>query len=181
MSITNPNPESDLPYFRGKGQLEEALRKLEGVSHAIIRPTVLYSLEDILLNNIAWTLRKFPVVLMPGKGDYALQPVFVEDLAELAVRMSEGNDNVETDAVGPEIYSYRYLLRAVRSATRAKCLILPTPKWMAGCAGRTLGTILGDIVITKDEIEGLARGLLTSRSEELPECPTRLSDWLKEN
>ena len=58
ISITNPDPESDLPYFRGKGQVEDALRE-SGVSHAILRPTVLYSTEDILLNNIAWTLRKF--------------------------------------------------------------------------------------------------------------------------
>ena len=41
ISITNPDPDSDLPYFRGKGQVEDALRALNGVSHAILRPTVL--------------------------------------------------------------------------------------------------------------------------------------------
>ena len=78
ISITNPDPKSDLPYFRGKGQLEDTLRELDSVSHAILRPTVLYSLEDVLLNNIAWTLRKFPIVPLPGTGEYGIQPVFVE-------------------------------------------------------------------------------------------------------
>ena len=102
ISITNPDPNSDLPYFRGKGQLEDTLRNL-GVSYAILRPTVLYSVEDILLNNIAWTVRKFPIVPLPGSGKYGIQPVFVEDLAKLAVDAAASDDNVEIDAVGPEV------------------------------------------------------------------------------
>ena len=102
ISITNPDPESDLPYFQGKGQLEDALRDLEGVSHAILRPTVIYSAEDMPLNIIAWTLRQFPVVLIPGRGKYEIQPVFVEDLAALAVEVMDQEENLEIDAVGPE-------------------------------------------------------------------------------
>jgi NADH dehydrogenase len=102
ISITNPDPASPLPYFRGKGQLEDALRDL-GLSYAILRPTVLYSVEDILLNNIAWTVRKFPIVPLPGSGKYGIQPVFVEDLAKLAVDAAASDDNVEIDAVGPEV------------------------------------------------------------------------------
>ena len=71
VSVTNPDPDSPLPYFRGKGQLEEELRGL-GISYAILRPTLLFSTEDILLNNIAWTIRKFPVVLLPGTGNYGI-------------------------------------------------------------------------------------------------------------
>ena len=181
VSITNPDPESDLPYFRGKGEIENALKDMEGVSHAILRPTVLYSAEDVLLNNIAWTMRRFPVVLMPGRGDYALQPVLVDDLAKLAVEAAQRNDNTEVDAVGPEIYSYKYLLRTVRARTGAKCLILPAPTWLAYAAGKVLGFLLRDIVITRDEIRGLERNLLVSRSPVLPPCPTRLSEWLDQN
>ena len=181
ISITNPDSNSDLPYFRGKGQVEDALRELEGVSHAILRPTVLHSTEDVLLNNIAWTMRKFPVVLMPGWGGYALQPVFVEDLARLAVEAAEGCDNTETDVAGPEIYSYYYLLRTVRGKTGTKCLILPAPKWLAYAAGRMLGALTGDILITKDEIRGLSRELLVSRSRTPPLGTTKLSEWLDQH
>ena len=181
ISITNPDPDSDLPYFRGKGQLEQALRELDGVSHAILRPTVLYSVEDILLNNIAWTLRKFPLVLLPGMGQYGIQPVFVEDLAQLAVQSAATNENLEMDAVGPEVFTYAELVRLVRDKTGSRCRVLPAPKWLAYLAGRALGRFLNDIVLTRDEIKGLSRGLLVSNSGEPAPAPSRLTEWLDRN
>ena len=181
VSITNADPGSDLPYFRGKGQVEEALRDLKGVSHAILRPTVLYSTEDILLNNIAWTLRKFPAVFLPGRGEYGIQPVFVQDLAELAIQMGEQQENVEVDAVGPEVYSYAMLVKTVRGKIGARCAVLPMPGGLTYLAGKALGLMLGDIVLTRDEIKGLSRGLLVSRSSEPANCLTKLSEWLDEH
>ena len=181
ISITNPDAESDLPYFRGKGQLEDALRGLEGVSHAILRPTVLYSLEDILLNNIAWTLRKFPAMPLPGDGKYGIQPVFVEDLARMAVDASDSDDNIELDAVGLEVFTYKELVKTVRKATGAKCLVMPCPSWVTYTAGRMLGALKDDIVLTKDEIEGLKRNLLVSNAEGPAPAPTKLTEWLQEN
>ena len=181
ISITNPDPESDLPYFRGKGQIEDALRELEGVSHAILRPTVLYSVEDVLLNNIAWTLRKFPVMPLPGDGKYRIQPVFVEDLARLAADAARGGDNVEMDAVGPEVFTYAELVKLVRKKTGARCMVVPAPRWATLAAGKVLGRVLGDILITKDEIKGLSRGLLVSHADAPAPAPTGLTGWLDEN
>lgn len=180
ISITNPDPNSDLPYFRGKGQLEDALRGL-GVSYAILRPTVLYSTEDILLNNIAWTVRKFPLVLIPGNGKYGIQPVFVEDLAQLAVDSAQSSDNVEIDAVGPEVFTYAQLVRLVRDHTSSRCWVAPSPKPLTYLAGWALGWLLNDIVLTRDEIKGLSRGLLVSKSDQPAPAPTRLTEWLEQN
>lgn len=180
VSITNPDPQSPLPYFRGKGQLEDILRGL-GVSYAILRPTVLYSAEDILLNNIAWTLRRFPLTLLPGRGDYGIQPIFVEDLAQLAVDAAPGNENVAIDAVGPEVFTYAEMVRMVRDKIGANCLVLPSPQSVTYLAGRFLGLFLNDIVLTRDEIRGLAAGLLVSRSGSEPPGQTRLSEWLDRN
>ena len=180
ISITNPDPKSDLPYFRGKGQLEDALRNL-GLSYAILRPTVLYSVEDILLNNIAWTVRKFPLVPLPGNGKYGIQPVFVEDLAKLAVAHSQGSQNIETDAVGPEVFTYAEMVKLIREKTGSHCWITPSPKALTYLAGRVLGWMLKDIVLTNDEIKGLSRGLLVSHSKHPAPTPTRLTDWLDQN
>ncbi len=181
ISITNPDSESDLPYFRGKGQLEDALRKLEGVSHAILRPTVLYSVEDVLLNNIAWTLRNFPVMPLPGDGKYGIQPVFVEDLAALAVESAQTDENVEMDAVGPEVFTYAELVKLVREKTGARCMVVPAPKWATLAAGKVLGRLMGDILITRDEIKGLSRGLLVSHASAPAPALTALTEWLNEN
>lgn len=74
VSITNASADSPLPYFRGKGLLETEIIQ-SGLSYAIIRPTVIFGPEDVLINNIAWLLRRFPVFAVPGAGDCRLQPV----------------------------------------------------------------------------------------------------------
>ena len=56
-----------------------------GVPYAIIRPTLVFGEGDILVNNIAWALRRFPVFPVYGGGDYPVQPVYAGDLAEQAV------------------------------------------------------------------------------------------------
>ena len=86
-SVTNPSSESGLPYFRGKARVEDMLVGL-GVPYAIIRPTLVFGVGDLLLNNMAWALRRFPVFPVYGNGDYPVQPVYVEDLAAQAVEAS---------------------------------------------------------------------------------------------
>ena len=106
VSITNPSEDSPLEYFSGKARLERALRE-SGLSYAILRPTVLFGKEDILINNIAWALRHLPVFGVFGDGSYRLQPIYVDDLAELAWRSGAGQENVVVNAIGPETFTYR--------------------------------------------------------------------------
>ena len=106
VSITNASSDSPLPYFRGKGLVEEAVMSSR-LCYAIIRPAVIFRPEDILINNIAWFLRRFPVFTVFGSGDYRIQPVLVEDMAEIAVSVAHRSDNVVIDAVGPEILPTR--------------------------------------------------------------------------
>jgi len=80
ISITNPTLDSPSRYFRGKAIMEKTLVE-SGLSRAILRPTVLFGREDILINNIAWILKKFPIFLVFGDGDYRIQPVYVGDVA----------------------------------------------------------------------------------------------------
>jgi nucleoside-diphosphate-sugar epimerase len=84
ISISNPSADSVLPYFKGKALAEQAITN-SGLEYAIVRPTLVFGAEDVLINNIAWFLRRFPVFPIAGSGDYLVQPVFVEDLAALAV------------------------------------------------------------------------------------------------
>jgi NADH dehydrogenase len=112
VSITNPSEDSPLEYFSGKARLERALVE-SGLSYAILRPTVLCGKEDILVNNIAWTLRRLPVFGVFGDGQYKVQPIYVDDLAELAVTQGNARKNVVIDAIGPETFSYRELVKSI--------------------------------------------------------------------
>ncbi len=176
VSITNPSPDSPLEYFRGKAELEEAL-EASGLSYAILRPTVLFGKEDILINNIAWMLRRFPVFGVFGDGGYRLQPIYVDDLAQLAVEHGARADNVTIDAIGPETFTYRELVTTIGRLIGRSRPIVSIPPWLGYYAGTALGVLLGDVIITRDEIRGLMDDLLYVESETTGTTP--LTSWVE--
>lgn len=178
ISITGADEDSPLPYFRGKGQVESYIRE-SGLSWAIIRPTIIFGPEDILLNNIAWFLRRFPCFPVAGGGGYAVQPVFVEDVARIAVGYGSSDTNESLDAVGPETLAFRDLVDLIRQNIGSRARIISAPPSAALAAARIVGWILRDVVLTREEIEGLMLGSLVSSAP--PTGPTRISDWIAEN
>ncbi len=178
ISIANASAESPFPYFRGKGILEEAVRSSE-MSYAILRPTVIFGAEGILINNIAWLLRRFPIFAVPGSGDYRLQPVYVEDVADMAVRAAESDANVVFDAVGPEIYSYNDLVGLIARVVGSRARLVHLPPGLVLAMAGVIGALVRDVVLTREEIDGLMAGLLVSR--EPPAGTTRLSEWLAQH
>lgn len=178
VSIANPSKDSHLPYYRGKGLLEERIQQ-STLSYAIIRPTVIFGVEDILINNIAWLLRKFPLFAVPGDGSYKMQPIFVEDMAELAVNAGQGTENVVIDAVGPETFTFDEWVRLIAEKVHSSAHIVYLNPKLAFWLGNVIGWFVKDVVITKEEVEGLMANLLVTDSE--PTGKTRLSDWLEEN
>ena len=178
VSITNPSEDTALEYFRGKAELEDTL-KASGLSYAILRPTVLFGEEDILINNIAWVLRHFPVFGLFGDGAYRLQPIYVDDLAQLAVARGAGDVDVVVNAIGPETFTYRELVTMIGEAIGRPRPMIPLPPWLAYSAAAALGPLLGDVVITRDEIRGLMEERL------YVEAPatgtTALTSWAREH
>src|SRR5688500_2120892 len=84
LGVTHPSLDSPLAYCRGKARVEEDVRA-SGLSYAIVRPTLIFGPRDILVNNIAWGLRRTPVFPIAGDGRYLVQPVSVEDTAAICV------------------------------------------------------------------------------------------------
>jgi len=176
VSITNPSIESPLSYFRGKAEVELALEN-SGLSYAILRPAVLFGKEDILINNIAWALRRLPVFGVFGRGTYRLCPIYVEDLAAAAVEYGKTRECVVVDAVGPETFTYRELVETVGGIIGANRPIFGVPGWLGWLAGRLIGTTHGDVMITMDEVRGLTADLLHVDSR--PLGTTRLTEWVR--
>jgi uncharacterized protein YbjT (DUF2867 family) len=177
-SITNPSMDSPLPYFRGKAQLENDLQDL-GLSFAILRPTVLFGPEDILINNIAYLVRKFPIFAVPGNGAYRLQPVFVEDFARLAVQMGASAEDCILDAVGPDIFSFNQLVGLIAGSLGRRPWLVHLPPSFVLPLSKIIGWWMKDVTLTWDEYHGLSTGLLVSSNP--PTCQTPLADWLVRN
>jgi uncharacterized protein YbjT (DUF2867 family) len=171
ISVSHADRADDLPYFAGKHALERWLQA-SGIDHLIVRPTLVFGPQDILVNNLAWMLRRSPLFLLPGRGDYLVQPVSVTDVARVAIQASEGI----VDAAGPDTLSFAALVSLIRDAIGARVRIIKAPR-SAGLAISSLaGRIVGDVIVTADELEGLSRSLLTSESE--PRGVDHIADWL---
>lgn len=178
VSITNPSEDSPLEYFRGKARLERALIE-SGLSYAILRPAILFGKEDILVNNIAWTLRRLPVFGVFGDGRYRLQPIYVDDLAALAVQQGARRENAIVNAIGPETFTYRELVARIGEAIGKRRLIMSVPPWFGYAMSRVVGKLVGDVIITRDEVRGLMAGLLCV--DERPTGTTALTEWARAN
>jgi len=178
VSITNPTETSPLPYFKGKATLEQDLIN-SGLSYAIIRPTVIFGTEDILINNIAWLLRRFPIFPLFGSGQYRLQPIYVEDMADLVVQAGQQSDNLMKDATGPDIFSFEELVRLIASTLQRNVLIMHVNPTLAFYLAKLIEPLVGDVLITRQEVEGLMANLLISQQS--PTGHTHLATWLEQH
>jgi len=179
VSIANPSLESKLPYYRGKALVELALAEA-GVPYSVVRPTLVFGGDrDVLVNNIAWILRRVPIFAMPGNGDYPVQPVHVDDLARICLQSAGDDGDDIIDAAGPETMTFAELVRAVRRAVGARSPTLHLPSVLMSAGSRALGLLVHDVVLTPEEISGLTAGLLVSHRPPLGQIA--FSAWLEQS
>src|SRR3990172_234308 len=171
VSITNPSAESHLPYFWGKAANEKAVID-SGMSYAILRPTVLFGKEDILINNIAWLLRNLPIFGLPGDGSYKLSPVYVDDLAKLASEAVYKKENYTWDAVGPDEFTFREIVELIGETLGKKRPLIPLPPRLALFAAQFMSLFVKDVMLTPEEVDGLMANLLVSKDP--PRCKAHL-------
>jgi uncharacterized protein YbjT (DUF2867 family) len=175
ISVSNPSIDSRLDYYAGKARTEEIVRE-SGMAWAVVRPTLIFGPGDILINNIAWLLRRMPVFLIPKRGLYRVQPVAGEDVAEIAVWAAAESENGVVDAAGPEIISYADLVSSVAVAVSRRPRVVNLPPSLTLLAGDVVGLLVRDVMLTRQELEGLMDELLVSH--EAPRGTRRVDDWL---
>jgi uncharacterized protein YbjT (DUF2867 family) len=178
VSIANPSLQSPLGYYKGKAQLEQAVID-SGLSYAIVRPTVIFGVEDILINNIAWFVRRFPMFGIPGDGRYAIRPIYVEDMARLLADAVDQSGNSALDAVGPETFAFEELVRLIAGKVGHSVRLVHMPMPLAYVSTLVTGWFVGDVVLTWEEYKGLMGNLLAPQGPSTGQ--TRLSEWLSEN
>ncbi len=178
ISIANPSADSHLPYYWGKAANEKAVIE-SGMAYAILRPTVLVGTEDILINNIAYLLRRFPLFFIPGDGSYGIQPVFVEDLADLAVDGVYSKENYVIDAVGPDSYTFKEFVKLIGERVGVQRPLISVPPRLALFAAQLLSLFVQDVILTPEEVDGLMGNLLVSK--EPARAKTAFKDWLGSN
>ena len=178
-SVAHPHKAPDWSYFRGKVEVEKFLTE-SSLSYAILRPTVFFGGErDVLINNMAWLIRKFPVFGIFGMGNYLIQPIHIEDVAKVAVEQGESVEDVVLDVAGPEIFTYREYVTLIAKSLGVSRFIIPVPPIIGWAVGKVVGAILRDRVITRAEIKGLMRGLMATDAKPLGKI--KFSEWVATN
>ena len=178
VSIANPSKESPLDYYRGKAELEKAVID-SGLSYTILRPTVIFGNEDILINNIAWFIRRFPLFGIPGDGTYRIRPIYIEDMARLMVDAVGDHHNAVIDAVGPETYTFEEIVRLIARSVKRSVRLIHMPAPLAYLSTLITGWFVGDVILTWQEYQGLMANLLAPQGPSTGQ--TRLSEWLATN
>jgi NADH dehydrogenase len=178
VSITHPSPDSPYPYFRGKAAVEQALRDL-GVSHAVLRPAILFGGNGVLINNIAWLLRHLPVFAVGGNGEYRIRPIHLDDLARLCVQAGNSAQTEVIDAVGPERPTFIDLVRNIRAMVGSRAQVVRVPGTLVPPAARLLGLALRDTLLTGEEYQAMADGLADTDGPATGQ--TSLSQWITDH
>lgn len=175
VSVANPSESSPFAYYGGKALAEQHVAAA-GLSYAIVRPTLVYGPHDILLNNIAWTLRRFPFFAVAGDGSYRAQPVSVAELARLCVDAGAGDLAQTFDVAGPEIYSYDELVRAIAAAIKRPARLVHLPGPVVTALARVVGLLTRDVLVNGEELGALGAELLLSH--ETPRARGSFAAWL---
>ena len=178
VSITNPSKNSRYPYFRGKARIEEAIRS-SGIPYTILRPPLLFGYDGILINNIAWILRNYPLFMIPGNGEYKVQPVFVEDLADAAILESKKKGNKVLSIIGPETFTYNDLISIIANKVKSSAHIVNINAGVVLLASRILSLFLHDVVLTSDEVNAMKDNLLFVKDGF--KARTKFTEWINEN
>ena len=123
--------------------------------------------------------RRFPVFPAFGRGDYKVQPIYAGDLAAQAVASGSLSENTVAVAAGPDTFTFEELLRLLAKAVNTRVRLGHMLPAVGFAATRLIGPLLRDVVLTRDEVDGLMAGLLTSHAA--PAGTTRLAGWLEDN
>ncbi len=178
LSAANADPASAHPYYRAKAEAEQEVREGE-VPCSIIRPTILFGKEGAFFNNLAWMLRKLPFFALPGDGSYRLQPIYVDDIAELAVRAGHKRQQIVIEAGGPETFGFEQLVRLIASRIGCRTRILQMSPERILRLGKVMQGLIDDVPMTRGEIDVLISGLLATDAP--PAGHTLFTSWLDQH
>ncbi len=165
VSITHPGITSPYPYFRGKAEVERVLAEV-GVSYGVLRPAILFGGDGVLLNNIAWLLRRLPVFAIGGRGSYRIRPIHIDDLARLSVSLGAQRRHNGGRCRGPGTPDLRRAGPADpghgREAAPASCNV---PGAIMPALSSALGLVLRDVLLSREEYQAMAAGLADTDGE----------------
>ncbi|MGB5093223.1 MAG: complex I NDUFA9 subunit family protein [Parvibaculum sp.] len=151
MSAIGADAQSGSIYARSKAYGEAAVRKAMPEA-VILRPSIVFGPEDDFFNRFADMARLSPFLPLIGGGKTKFQPVYVKDVAEAVARVIERGITGKTyELGGPEVMSFRDLMKLTLKVIRRERLLLPLPFFVASIQARFM-QLLPKPLLTVDQV-----------------------------
>jgi len=148
-------------YHRTKWRAEELVRS-SGLSHAIFRPSIISGPENRPIRTLARLHRWSPLVPVFGDGGFAMQPVWIGDVA-LAFALAAERPALSGvfELGGPATLTYEEFVRAIGRAAGHPRRLVHVPLAVARAAAAALG-VMGPLApLTLDQLQMLVEGSAT--------------------
>jgi uncharacterized protein YbjT (DUF2867 family) len=169
LSHLGATPASAYPLMRIKGAMEEIIRS-SGLAYTIIRPGLVFGEDDAFYNHIAMALAMNPFfLLMPGRGEVVLHPIYIDDLVAVMSQTLEHLDTVDRsiEVGGPEYITLYDLLRTIMRVTGRERPIISVPPYVIRWIHRLTRVWTARTLMTPQWLDLLA----TNRAAQLSTLP----------
>jgi uncharacterized protein YbjT (DUF2867 family) len=158
LSHLGATPASAYTLLRIKGLVEEAIRG-SGLAYTIIRSGIIFGEDDAFINHIAMMLQTSPLVyLMPGHGETAVHPIYIDDLVTALALSLELIETVDTvlEIGGPEYISLEDLIHTVMRVMGTYRMIVPVPPYLMRSFTGIYSRVLPRSLMTSQWLDVLA-------------------------
>ena len=180
ISITHPTIESPLRVLPGQGPRGAGAGRDRGLRTRSCDPRYLFGNDGVLINNIAWLLRRLPVFAVGGRGEYRIRPDPRRRSRQTSASPPPANptaaSSTRSDRNGRRSSSSSTQIRA---AVGSRARVVRVPGALLPPLAAVLNRALHDVLLTRDEYDAMADGLADTDGPRT--APTALSDWFASN
>ena len=131
LSALGINDAVDSEYAKSKLEGEASIQKNFPLT-TILRPSVVYSVDDNFTTNFMTLLGRLPVFPLYYNGETKFTPIHCSDLTNIIYHIISNNINSKIiECVGPEIISLKEILKKLLKLINKKRILIPLPFFMA--------------------------------------------------
>jgi uncharacterized protein YbjT (DUF2867 family) len=158
MSGLGTKPDRPGSYMQGR-YLAEKMLKESGLDWAIIQPSVLFGKDAPFIKGLSDLIRTAPVVPLIGGGNIMFQPIYVEDVVTVVMKVLEdpARTTGKTYTIGgPEYYSFTQIIDALLHAMHKTRIKVYAPVPLVG-----IGAAVMEVVLAKPPLTSAAMTLFS--------------------
>ncbi len=152
LSALGINEATDSDYAKSKLEGEERILKNFPLA-TIIRPSIVYSVDDNFTTNFMTLLNRLPIFPLYYEGKTKFAPIHCSDLTDVIFNVISKNINSNIiECVGPEIISFKEILKKLLNLIDKKRLLIPMPLPIAQMTAR-LFEVMPKPILTRDQLK----------------------------